>query len=361
MSELRFRTPLRGEIPVEVYDHDLRLRGRVLTSQSLELEAGDYRVIARVPDGPQLRATVTVSTESSAVAELKRDRVRRPGTLALEATRHAAIARDVTYGEYFPDPTHRWIREGISPRGFWTIEGEPDVWHRPLVDRPPEVFSLRFLCPPALPQCTILPRESLGHLEWSVVEDIRGDLTFETRLKHGGARNLLAYLERGQVDGAELLAKSVASDAEQLLYEKGRDPVAAAAGALGLLAFGDLDRLHDWTKNLRRRFEWLPDGLITHAEHLARLGKHDAAVEALQELTNRALPILTLSLSTAVTRMRSYVTAGLGGSMLAAATEALTRYAVACDLTAAVTTFPAVDPSLPIARQPTKSEHQRGS
>jgi len=57
---------------------------------------------------------------------------------------------------------------------------------------------------------------------------------------------------------------------EVALREKAQSPVAAAIGAALLLRASNLDRLHDWPKNLANRFPWLPDGPILWAETLIR-------------------------------------------------------------------------------------------
>ena len=96
-------------------------------------------------------------------------------------------------------------------------------------------------------------------------------------------RRVLRYYERGMVLQVENLAgkDSPAVVSEDLLYGKVADPIAACVGAYTLLRLGELDRLHEWTENLKNWFDWLPDGLAIRAEHLARRGQHAQALENL--------------------------------------------------------------------------------
>jgi len=77
-----------------------------------------------------------------------------------------------------------------------------------------------------------------------------------------------------------------------------------------LLAYGDLDRMHDWPGNLADWFGWLPDGTAIEGERLARLGHHAEALDRFLELGQRGLPIFTDGLSLAASRLRHYAGSG---------------------------------------------------
>ncbi len=90
------------------------------------------------------------------------------------------------------------------------------------------------------------------------------DVTVSTN--HLKAETLLTLLTNGDIRKAKSLSN--AAEAEELLYQKMRNPVTAAIGGYFLLKIGELDRLHDWANNLANWFTWLPDGAIIHATQL---------------------------------------------------------------------------------------------
>jgi hypothetical protein len=96
--------------------------------------------------------------------------------------------------------------------------------------------------------------------------------------------------------------------AEKLLKEKTGAPITAAVAAYSLLQLGDIDRLHDWTRNLCDWFPWLPDGLAIYGEHLARRGLHRDAFGVFLKLPQRGLPIFSAGLAFVIDRLRRYLT-----------------------------------------------------
>jgi len=99
-------------------------------------------------------------------------------------------------------------------------------------------------------------------------------------------------------------------DAKKLLYDKKRDPIAASVGAYTLLRFGKLEYLHDWTDNLKNWFLWLPDGVAIRGEHLARLGRHNEALDTFLELSSRGLPIFSDGITYVQDRLQYYIALG---------------------------------------------------
>src|SRR5262249_11698113 len=130
-----------------------------------------------------------------------------------------------------------------------------------------------------------------------------------------------------------LQAPAGPSDLERALQEKNSDPVAAAIGAYALLRLGELDRLHDWTANLFDWFPWLADAAAIRGEHLARLGRHEEALDALRTMRGRGLPLFGRGLGYALARLQTYAALSpdtLGAArhaQAAAAREALGRAA----------------------------------
>jgi hypothetical protein len=100
--------------------------------------------------------------------------------------------------------------------------------------------------------------------------------------------------------------KLLYEDSEELVRQKMADPIAAAVGAYILLGWGKLERLHDWTENLKNWFVWLPDGLAIRGEHLAELGRHDEALGNFVGLADRGAPVFRDGLSYAIERLKLY-------------------------------------------------------
>jgi hypothetical protein len=375
VSELTFRVdPVLPELPLEVYDADLTLLNRVLSSERMTVDAGHYYVIARLPGGGRLETTVEVPSGRPVVADLGDRRVRsRAGgvpsdrstkfkpaekrglkNLATEFVRKAPRDKPTRMKRTIEQRTHEieWaagsksieLEAGSTREGGWVLQAEQTVWRLPSAPRShfdERSLELRLRGPSGPPSCSVVPLRAIRYLRPVVKTDCDARPVLATRLKHETADALLSYLDAGQIDDAEALTHATALNAERLLETKLGDPIAAAAGAFVLLALGDIDRLHDWTTNLSNWFEWLPDAVVALAEHQARLGDHKGAAETLEGLSDRGLPCLTVALALAISRMRIYVRADLGRDRMASALEDLTRYAIACDLTATVTTFSA--------------------
>lgn len=116
-------------------------------------------------------------------------------------------------------------------------------------------------------------------------------VTVSTANQH--AETLLGYLSRGAWEDASVVSQAVL--AEELLYSKRSDPIAAAVGGYYLLRTGDLDRLHTWTENLANWTPWLPDGAVIRAWHLL-LESDDNVPEARNwfvEAVRRGVPVFT--------------------------------------------------------------------
>lgn len=91
-----------------------------------------------------------------------------------------------------------------------------------------------------------------------------------------------------------------------MLQGKLRAPIAAAIGGYVLHMRGELEPLSGWVHNLANWFEWLPDGAILHAEHLARQGRHEEALEWFMGVQDRGLPIMSYGFRLMLKRMSEY-------------------------------------------------------
>lgn len=174
-------------------------------------------------------------------------------------------------------------------------------------------------------------------------------------------QRLLRYVERGAVRQASLVAQSPNALAESALRSKIAAPIPAALGAYVLLRIGDLDRLHNWTANLKNWIDWLPDGVAIYAEHLARQGKHKEALDVLLELPARGLPAFSDGLTYAVDRLRLYTshTTRFEAAALERAAELLGRlrpFAAHADFTQPGLTYTGLDPAQPDVHSLTQAE-----
>jgi hypothetical protein len=121
------------------------------------------------------------------------------------------------------------------------------------------------------------------------------------------AMTYLGFLYSGQPRAADLLLRQ----AQDLLFGKTVNPVAAAAGAYGLLSYEaaanttERPQWRDWVRNLYNWFPRLPDAAIAMAQMAMRCGESSADdeidVEKLRtyalDAVRRGLPYLTLGVN----------------------------------------------------------------
>jgi hypothetical protein len=178
---------------------------------------------------------------------------------------------------------------------------------------------------------------------------------------------LLGYLISGQYSSARIVGPEIVRDAEQLLFEKMRDPTGAAVAGYYLLKTGHFDSLHDWTRNLADWFPWLPDGAVIRAWHVWRQERSDyeEARERLLQAAGRGIPLYTQGLRLlldGLNLLHHKATAqGLEDSEIAAALEQVRPYARAADWRAPTTTFYARHPSEPDWRTQSGAPYETGS
>lgn len=121
------------------------------------------------------------------------------------------------------------------------------------------------------------------------------------------AMTYLGFLYSGQASAAEVML----DQATELLFEKTLNPVAAAAGAFGLLAFTPPESgsrrasWQQWIRNLCTMFPQLPDGAIARAQLYLRFGEGKPGVEELDveilrgyvlDAVRRGLPYLSYAI-----------------------------------------------------------------
>lgn len=309
------------DIPVEVRARNLKIVARTTASQPIEVEPGAYFVSAVLPAGQELTGFVEVSGEPSVDVELALDTADAPVSGEHEdfLTRQGARSIQFELGMREPNPDVpptpstimlTWLSGNILSGELAEFLSSPLEAHEgqrisvvtagqvPAFVRIDQPRSRPLtLATPSLPwQTSTLVVTSQPNKCWSL----------DLHLANGVANLLLHYRASGQARAAAETLESPWLDAESLLQGKMSDPLAAAVGAYALLRFADLDRLHNWTKNLFSRFPWLPDGAAVWGEHLARLGKHEDAVLAFLALADRGVPMFTDGFSFALDRLRLY-------------------------------------------------------
>jgi len=203
-----------------------------------------------------------------------------------------------------------------------------------------------FICLP--PGHTLDILITAGEGPFSTVTDLDVCIT-TTNYK---AQSLLSLISAGDINKARTLI--TVKEAEQLLFEKMADPASAAIGGYFLLKTGELERMHDWAKNLANRFEWFPDGLVLYAWQLiqdknqAEGVSNNAIKQLLLEAVRRGVPVYTegLRLLYEGINMMAYEE-GHSDQEVSAACTLVRKYVDAADMGKDTTTFTGSAPDKP--------------
>ena len=335
--------PYSFEVPPGRYGVRVVLpSGQALTaSVAAEDDPGDAQVVNLDEVSPYewLERTVVLKSNPARPASNLRQSVYRSVWLRLWGRRQG-VWRVINWSQHqaqqsairAPDAVRYWLQ---TERGRYMLQiGGPHIAWR-MVSLPPGQRV----------EVTVRPtgRPDAATLAVTVASD------------NNVAEVLLGYLSTGAVDQATLVNRQ----AEDLLYGKRQDPAAAAVSGYFLLSVNDLERLHDWPRNLDRWMTWMPDGALIHAWQLIRqqqevfrqLRKHETvrrsispalltARERLLEAVQRGLPVYTqgLRLLTAGLRLLDAESGGVDHEVRDAINR-LRPFAAAADLTQPTTTF----------------------
>jgi hypothetical protein len=398
MSYLSFQVEAASEdlrrldLPVEVRKHNLAMVAQAPLSGSVELAPGDYHVTITLPGGSKLYAAVTMgetpetaflrpsSQENTAelgreqVEFLGRDEPARSGVggavLRGELPGYETSVIRLFSGNAFSAGGYRLLEEAEwVDRHFSPSAGVYELWVR--LHQPALLQLLQPFRRPvnvALPiagqvGCRVLIKSGAAVRPGSNLSVMLfGEASAES------ANMMLAYQETGRLDqaaaalGSGEVADSIhdvgmvndAEIAELMLLGKLRNPMAAVIGAYVLLRLGELERLHEWTRNLMNWFPWLPDGLVIRAEHQARRGRHREALEHLLALPERGLPLFGDGLVHAANRLRLYRSHFAKSGDAAGKTEEIDQlldrlqgYSTYVNFRKPVTTFTGLNPTQP--------------
>jgi hypothetical protein len=205
--------------------------------------------------------------------------------------------------------------------------------------------------PPSRAQVRVLIRRDDGDAVESSERAPRYHVAANTG--NAAAHMLLGYLSAGAYGPARRVGANIVDTAERMLQEKRDDPVSAAIAGYYLLVAGELNRLHDWTRNLADWFPWLPDGAVIHAWHLIRDTKPDlrGARQRLLQAEARGLPVVTFGLRLLFDGLDFFARRAPRDGVVVAARDRVQRYARAAEWRALTTSFYASHPSRPGERE----------
>jgi hypothetical protein len=330
MSKLSFRLAFKTsefqnlDLPVEVRKPNLALVAKTLATKTVDVQPGTYFVSATMPAGQELYTQVIVGdTDALATLEPEQESPHESHeqtffmSTGLFAHSRLGLASDEHEVEALGsvEATMGLLR-GADPRTAVRVQIPfiyfekvgAGVQFRIAGSAPDSPQQLEFLRPRKPPLHVAMPVSS-GQTGLVVVRRLatgNSDLVVDVHVANGEADLLLSGLSAGYLREASEALSSDQISAEKLLYAKEADPFGAAVGAYALLQFGELDRLHNWTENLMNLFQWLPDGPPIRGEHLARMGRHQEAIEAFVQMPLRGIPQFSIGISYALNRLRVY-------------------------------------------------------
>jgi len=186
----------------------------------------------------------------------------------------------------------------LDPTGIGYYAVLPEGWQRT------SRSAFGSLAPPAVLMTVVVDAVMRGR-------DAAGDSArwrCSTSVDDVEAMTYLGFLYAGQASAADVML----GQAQDLLFGKTVNPIAAAAGAYGLLSYSaetnarERPQWRDWIRNLYHWFPQLPDAAIAMAQMTMRFGEgsadEDIDVEKLRgyalEAVRRGLPYLTFGINT---------------------------------------------------------------
>lgn len=379
--ELEFKTGEFSELelPIEVRKSDLELVARPLSSETVSVEPGTYLISAELPSGQKITRfeevsagnnSITLAPEAADMSPhesherthfLRTDfnELKKMDLDLVDPTRKGKmrILRGnplLTGVEKFsiPDPLFRPPFDDLNKLWKVTIPSVDEM----LPFAKEDFLNAQFIQPGQRALNLALPRSRHYGCELVVTPSVDGNYRVSVQLENLEADLLLRYREENLYDQLEALSRSRKVDPEGLLQEKMDDPIGAAVGAYGILRFGEMERLHNWTENLKNWFNWLPDGAAIRGEHLARMGNNKEALTAFLLLKSRGLPFFSDGLNFAIDRLRLYKTNwseyfGVNSPDLQGQAEtllsSLEKFEPFVDFGKAILTFTGLNPSEP--------------
>jgi hypothetical protein len=325
---------------------------------SFPVDPGAYVVHVDPPSGQRLMKTVRVVEGQQVTASfflhelsghetlekgaLLRGVDRRPGSSGLDGEEYASAWAKLWRRE----PSGDWRLAPFAPASAWNdrdgisyeFQGLPRAQY--LVQFGGPRLAWRHVAVPAHEQVTIMVVPD---------RDLPGEVIVSAITGNDLAESLLGYLQSGYIQNADAL---LAKHAEELLFGKHEDPIAATIGGYFLLRVRRLETLRSWAPNLAR-FAWLPDGAVIDGWQHCHAGKEtgstaefDQAREQFLLAAARGVPVYTEGLRLLIDGLNLVATPDDDRQVHDALT-ALRRYADAVDWAAVTVTFTGADPTQP--------------
>jgi predicted RNA-binding Zn ribbon-like protein len=195
------------------------------------------------------------------------------GTISVESQAHAFQPEQLLT---LDDEEPRRVRVRANSGQVWLCVDEPGNSHRRLWIALPTISG---------GEIELLLRRDP---ELGVVANVRTDPL---------ADSMLGYLGQGDYAMARVLTEDMAVRAEQMLQAKTSNPILATIAAYALLRAGDFDRMHNWSLNLARWFEDLPDGPVIAGWHVLRTtGDVLEAGAHFRQAIERGVPLFSIGL-----------------------------------------------------------------
>ncbi len=273
------------DLPIEVRASDYALITRARSRQTVDLEPGNYLVVAPLPDGQELRGEVTINAGQG------------------DANVHLygpEAAPSSPFEERLIDPAKR-VSARLLTDTLLSIEPPLDI----SADEDNRKLGPRLLHVQHSSEYDTdgtwlwpLPPAAFENATFRRTGTVAAGLT--AHMAHPQAELVLSYLRAGAIgpaihaSGSDLLSVETLVLSQGLLEGKKNDPLAAALGAYVLLRQSHVDgstrklveRLHEYNQQL-------PDSYCLQAELLARAGQRDEALRLLLRLPEVGLPFFT--------------------------------------------------------------------
>lgn len=364
--------PVRISVRDVTLDHVATAFVHLGSSGDVAVKPGTYVVEAELPSGQSIQEVVSVEQDQVADVQMNTGKLSPHEVHAWAYLNKNARHRPKRSLEH-PDYEGAWVRLWRKHNGeHWeVVSGEladGSTWDDDGVNYRLTAFGgmqMLQVGGPGVPwKCIALP----GAQDLRVLirpangpEDEVHPLDVVVSTHNTGAEAILSMLTSGAIDEAKAMENAGA--AEMMLYTKMQDPTAAAIAGYYLLKTGELERLHDWTKNLANWIDWMADGAVIRAWHLLKAARYagidrdeaqQKARKFLLEAVDRGVPIYTEGLRL----LRDGINALSSNPEDTEARQAkatIDAYTQSCDWAAPLTTFLGSSPDEPSPQPKTGS------
>jgi len=298
---------LADSLPVEIRDAQNRLVTRFTGPTSVVLPEGLYTVGATLPGGGRHSQVIKVDAGVSTELVLSRSDADAAGSDDEEQALAGAPSFRGVRPDVPPDVPqatllgHEAVTEPTQHGVTWVFDPVPE---------PTETPVAKFMIA-GTTVSTSLPVNPRGKddAERSCVVTFsrRGD---GIRVDAGFARQRrVAWTLEGLIRSANVVSVAELFDkSENLLYDKYRDPPAAALGGLTLHRIGRLPERQQWVENLARDFRWVVDGRVLLAAILSVHVDAGERARGLESLLDAApgRPLFTDGLALMIQLLRTW-------------------------------------------------------